>query len=425
MKYSRTLKRTFLTACAVATVVTMASTGFGSADTLPGASRNVVSELSRGEPDAAAPPVLVGLDAAMTGGAGQSGEAIKRGAIIALEEINDAGGVLGRRLELVIRDNRGIPDRGVDNIEQLSEIDDLVAVIGGIHTPVALAEIKTIHSNELIYLAPWAAGTPVVDNGHDPNFVFRVSVRDEYAGGYLIEAAKSRGYKRPGLLLWRTGWGRSNEAAMKAAMSRIGMQPAGVQWFNTSERDLSDQIDELTLAGADVIMLVAGPTEGLTVVKEMAGRAADHRLPIISHWGITGADFTTMAGNALDKVDLTFLQTYSFFEPPFPEKSERFYQAYCARFGPCDSKADVISPVGTAHAYDLMYLLKQAIEKAGTIDRRAVRAAFEKLERHKGLVRVYDPPFTPARHDALDVSDFRLCRYGPDGSIIPVSTAAN
>ncbi|MGI9464004.1 MAG: ABC transporter substrate-binding protein, partial [Aestuariivirgaceae bacterium] len=83
------------------------------------------------------------------------------------------------------------------------------------------------------------------------------------------------------------------------------------------------------------------------------------------------------------------------------------------------------SPVGTAHAYDLVHLLKKAIEKAGTIDRRAVRTAFEQLERHKGLVRVYDPPFTPARHDALDISDFRLCRYGPDGSIIPVSMAAN
>ncbi|MGI9412718.1 MAG: ABC transporter substrate-binding protein, partial [Hyphomicrobiales bacterium] len=365
------------------------------------------------------------LDAAMTGGAGQSGEAIKRGLVIALEEINAAGGVLGRPLELVVRDNHGMPDRGVDNIEALSQLDDLVAVVGGIHTPVAMAELKTIHRNELLYLAPWAAGTLLVDNGHDPNFVFRLSVRDEYAGGYLIKAAMQRGFKRPGLLLWRTSWGRSNETAMKTAMTRMGMEPAGVQWFNTSERDLSDQIDELVLAGADVIMLVASPTDGRTAVKEMARRTQEHRLPIISHWGITGADFVAMAGGAVDKVDLTFLQTYSFFEPPFPEKSERFYQTYCARFGPCESKADVISPVGTAHAYDLLHLLKLAIDKAGSIDRGAVRAAMEQLGRHEGLVRVYDTPFTAARHDALDESDFRLCRYGPDGAIIPVSIAGN
>ena len=361
----------------------------------------------------------------MSGGAGQSGESIKRGLVIALEEINEAGGVLGRPVELVIRDNRGLPDRGVDNIKQLAEFDDLVAVVGGIHTPVAVAELEAIHDNQLIYLAPWAAGTQLVDNDYDPNFVFRVSVRDEYAGGYLIKAAMQRGYKRPGLLLWRTSWGRSNEAAMKSAMKRLGIKPAAVQWFNTSERDLSDQIDELTLAGADVIMLVANPTDGLTAVKDVASRAAAHRLPIISHWGITGADFPSMAGAALLDVDLTFLQTYSFFEPPFPEKSERFFEAYCARFGPCATKADVISPVGTAHAYDLAYLLKLAIEKAGTIDRAAVRAALETLPRHEGLVRVYDPPFTPARHDALDVSDFRLCRYGAEGAIIPVSLAAN
>lgn len=411
MTCSSVVRRTVLTACLI--LVAVAMTGTGSADDL--------NPIDPGTP----PPIFIGLDATMSGGTGQSGEAIKRGLVMALEEVNKAGGVLGRPLDLVIRDNRGLPDRGIDNIEQLAEIDDLVAVVGGIHTSVAVAELQAIHANELVYLVPWAAGTQLVENDYDPNFVFRVSVRDEYAGGFLINAAKQRGYKRPGLLLWRTSWGRSNEVAMKSAMKRIGMKPAAVQWFNTSERDLSNQIDELTLAGADVIMLVANPTDGLTAIKEIAGRAAAHRLPVISHWGITGADFTTMAGSALSKVDLMFLQTYSFFEPPFPKKSERFYEAYCARFGPCSSKADVISPVGTAHAYDLVYLLKLAIEKAGTIDRRAVRSALENLPRHDGLVRVYDPPFTPSRHDALDVSDFRLCRYGADGAIIPVSAAAN
>ena len=412
MTFSSVVRRTLLSACLSFAVVLMA--GAVSAN-----------DFNSSVPDATPEPILLGLDAAMSGGAGQSGEAIKRGLVIALEEINKAGGVLGRPLELVIRDNRGLPDRGVDNINQLAELDDLVAVVGGIHTPVAVAELKAVHDNELIYLAPWAAGTQLVDNEHNPNFVFRVSVRDEYAGGFLIKAAMQRGYKRPGLLLWRTSWGRSNETAMKTAMKRFGIEPAAVQWFNTSERDLSDQIDELTLAGADVIMLVANPTDGLTAVKEVARRAAAHRLPVISHWGITGADFPSMAGAALLEVDLTFLQTYSFFEPPFPEKSERFFEVYCARFGPCETKADVISPVGTAHAYDLAFLLKMAIERAGTIDRRTVRAALENLPRHEGLVRTYDPPFTPARHDALDVSDFRLCRYGAGGAIIPVSLAGN
>lgn len=368
-------------------------------------------------------PIVIGLDAALTGGSGQSGEAIRRGLVIALNEINSAGGVLGRKLELVERDNRSVPDRGVDNIYELSEIPNLVAVFGGISTPVALAELPAIHETKTLYLGPWAAGTPVVDNGYEPNFVFRVSVRDQHAGPFLIKAALDRGFKRPGLLLWRSGWGRSNEAAMTSAMKEMGVTPAGIEWFNASERDLSDQIENLVLAGADVIMMVASVPEGLTAVKAMAARPAEHRLPIISHWGITGGDFFVAGREAIEAVDLTFLQTYSFYQPEFPEKSDTFYKSYCERFGPCDGRNDIFSPVGTAHAYDLAYLLKAAIEQAGTIDRAAVRDAMEQLQRHDGLVRVYDPPFTAQRHDALDASDFKLCRYGPDGEIMPLSLA--
>jgi branched-chain amino acid transport system substrate-binding protein len=371
--------------------------------------------------EASQAPLLIGLDAALTGGAGQSGEAIRRGLLIALDEINSAGGVLGRQLQLVERDNRGIPDRGIDNIYELADIPGLVAVFGGIHTPVALAELPAIHETKTLYLGPWAAGTPVVENGHSPNYVFRVSVRDQHAGPFLIQAALDRGFKRPGLLLWRTGWGRSNEAAMTAAMRHLEIDGAGVEWFNTSERNLSDQIGRLQLAGADVVMLVANPTDGLNAVEAMAALPREHRLPIISHWGITGGDFFGLGRTAIEAVDLTFLQTYSFFEPPFPAKSQAFYTSYCVRFGPCDDEADIFSPVGSAHAYDLAYLLKAAIERAGSGDRETVRTAMENLQRHEGLVRVYDPPFTAERHDALDASDFRLCRYGPDGAIVPLS----
>ena len=370
--------------------------------------------------DPTADPILIGLDADMSKGAAQSGEAIRRGLVLAIEEINARGGVLERPLSLVVRDHRGTPARGRDNIEDFAAMDGLVAVVGGIHTPVALAELEAIHRHGLPYLGPWAAGTPVVSNGYEPNFVFRVSVRDEHAGGYLVEAARNRGFKRLGLLLWRTGWGRSNEAAMHEALARQGLHPAAVAWFNTGEQNMSAQIDKLRAAGAEVIMLVANPVEGLIAIREIARRPEAERLPIISHWGITGGDFFAKAGDALSRVDLSFLQTFSFFDPPFPDRAARLYEAYCARFGGCRSPADVISPVGTAHAYDLVQLLSQAVERAGTTDRAAIRKSLERLGRYEGLMRDYDPAFTLDRHDALDASDFRLCRFDENGAIVPI-----
>lgn len=368
-----------------------------------------------------AKPIIVGLDADMSSGSAQGGEAIRRGILLAIDEVNAAGGVLGRPFELRVRDHRGNPARGIDNIEEFAAMDDLVAVVGGIHTPVAMAELESIHKHEILYLGPWAAGTPIVDNPYNPNFVFRISVRDEHAGGFLIDAALERGFRKPGLLLWRTSWGRSNQTAMQDWLVRLGREPAPVQWFNSGQEDLSEQIDALVALGTDVVMLVANPVDGLALVRTMAARPEEHRLPIISHWGITGGDWHKGAAAALARIDLTFLQTYSFVAPPIADRGERFYHAYCAKFSDCRGPADVISPVGTAHAYDLIHLLVMAIDKAGTTERAKVRTAMERLGHYEGVMRDYDPPFTAERHDALDASDFRLSRYDENGGIRPAT----
>lgn len=374
-------------------------------------------------PVAAEPPapIVIGLDADMSAGAAQSGEAIRRGIVLAMDEINARGGVLGRPLELLVRDHRGNPARGIDNIDEFAQVENLVAVIGGLHTPVAMAELEAIHRHRIVYLGPWAAGTPIVTNGFEPNYVFRVSVRDEFAGRFLIDAALERGFRRPGLLLWRTAWGRSNERAMNDALAQLGRRPAAIAWFNTGHQDFSDEIEALVRSGADIVMLVANPVDGLAAVQAMATRAKTARLPVISHWGITGGDFYGKDPEAIAAIDLTFLQTFSFATPPFPGRAERVYGAYCEAFQDCTRPENVISPVGTAHAYDLVHLLKLAIERAGTTERGAVRAALENLDRFEGLMRDYDPAFTPERHDALDVSSFRLARFTDGGGIEPLT----
>ncbi len=368
----------------------------------------------------AAEPIVVGLDADMSAGAAQGGEAIRRGIVLAIDEINAAGGVLGRPLELAIRDHRGNPARGIDNINELAELPGLVAVVGGIHTPVAIAELEAIHRNRVIYLGPWAAGTPVTDNGYDPNYVFRVSVRDELAGGFLVEKALERGFTRLGLLLWRTAWGRSNEQAMTDALAVRGLEPVGVEWFNTATPDVAEQIQRLADRGAEAIMLVANPVDGAVAIRDMAQRPPKERLPVISHWGITGGDFHRGIAAEIAAVDLTFLQTFSFVEPPIPARAERLLHAYCARFKDCGDAANIISPAGTAHAYELIQLLKLAIEAAGSVDREEVRAALESLERYDGIMKNYRPPFTAARRDALDRTSFTLSRFTPEGGIVPV-----
>lgn len=365
-------------------------------------------------------PILVGLDADMTSGSAQSGVAIRRGIELAIDEINARGGILGRPVALVVRDHRGNPARGIDNIVELAGMPGLVAVVGGLHTPVALAELPAIHEHRVIYLGPWAAGTPVVDNGYAPNFVFRVSVRDAFAGGFLIDRALAHGFRRPGLLLENTGWGRSNEKAMKAALARHGLTPAAVQWFNWGSKQFEAQLAKFDTTGCDVILLVANAPEGSAVMNAIAALPEKKRLPVISHWGITGGNFFEETRVALQRTDLSFLQTFSFTATRSNPRTAALVQSYIARYDDCDAIEQIKSPVGTAHAYDLVHLLALAVEAAGSIDRHRVRNALERIEHYRGLVRDYAPPFSPERHDALDANDFHLARYARNGTIVRI-----
>lgn len=363
--------------------------------------------------------IVIGLSADMSRSTAQSGEAIRRGALIAIEEINASGGVLGRPLSLNVSDHRGIPARGSDNIARFANDPNVVAVIGGLHTPVAMAEVTPVHAHGLVYLGPWAAGTRVVENGYKPNFVFRVSVRDEYAGQFLIDAAIKRGAKKPGMLLWNNAWGRSNEVAINAALRSHAMPPAPTAWFNNDPENVGEEIEKLYQAGADVMLLVANPSDGVRVIRAMAERPQEQRLPVISHWGITGGNFYDQVSDVINHVDLTFLQTYSFLEPTFPDKSHDFLKRYCSQFKDCGAES-VFSPVGTAHAYDLVMLLTMAIKQTGNTDRMAIRNALESIPAYAGLVRSYSPPFSEDDHDALDRSDFSLAEYDHSGVIRPI-----
>lgn len=365
-------------------------------------------------------PILIGLDADMSSGSRMSGEAIRRGIVVAIDEINRSGGVLGRPLELVVRDHRGNPARGMDNIEEFALTEGLVAVIGGIHTPVALAEMDSIHRHRIIYLSPWAAGTPIVDNGREPNYAFRVSACDACTSQFLVARTFGLGYKRPALLLENTGWGVSSEKAITFQLQLKGLETSAVIWFHRGTVDFTEQIEKARSEGADVILLVSNSPEGAVLVKSMAALPEEHRLPVISHWGITGGDFFEETRDTLPKVDFVFMQTFSFLDPPNPQKAMEVYEAYKRLFPETTSPRDVFSPVGTAHAYDLVHILSLAIKRAGTTDRPAVRDALERIERYEGLMRLYGPPFTADNHEALNTSDMRLAKYDKDGAIVPV-----
>jgi tripartite ATP-independent transporter DctP family solute receptor len=360
--------------------------------------------------------IIIGLNADVVAASALSGLAIKRGIQLAITEINQQGGLLGKKLRLIVKDNSGLSIRGRNNMMYFSKLDNLAAVMCGIYSPIALAELDIVHDKQIIFLNPWAAATKIVDNGYSPNFVFRVSVRDEDAGPFLIEKALEK-YKNIALLLVNDGWGKGNEKSMTRALMQKNLKPVSVQWFNWGEKDMSHQLSNIERSGADVIIMVSAAAEGAFIIKSMAARAK--KLPVISHWGITGGHFWKAVNRELEIVQLSFLQSFSFFNAS-TEKSRYLIKQYFHTYG-VDQIRQIFAPVGTAHAYDLVHLLAMAIKKAGSIDSQAVRDAMEQLDEYHGVVKHYNPPFTPERHDALDHSSFLLCKFSHNGCIVPIN----
>src|SRR3989442_10013958 len=244
----------------------------------------------------AKPPVVVALVAAMSGGSALSGEAIKRGLTIAIDEINAKGGVLGgRKIELVIRDEEGNPGKGVTAARDVIEREKAVVVFGGIHSPVGLAMLPVFHELKVPYVGPWAAATGITRNGRNPNFMFRVSANDDIVDHFLAKHVTDKlGKKKPGIILENTPWGASNQEGLTKWFGQLGAQPVGFEKFNWGDPDMSPQLLRLRNGGADAIVLVANAPEGAPVVKSRA--KIGWGCPTTPPWGIGGGAFPRPTG---------------------------------------------------------------------------------------------------------------------------------
>lgn len=365
-------------------------------------------------------PVYIGLDAEFGLAGSTSAQAIELGIRVAIDEINRAGGVLGGRpLALKITDNRSVTARGIKNLEKLAKVPDLVAVFEGRFSPVVLECIDKAHQLEMILLAPWSAADAITENGRYPNYVFRLSLRDKFAISTMFRYARKKGAQRVGLLLPNTSWGRSNQTAVQG-YSKHYLLPSVVAtaWYNWGDPSMINKYLTLWQAGAEAIIFVANDVEAAILIPEVARLPEQQRLPIISHWGVTGGRFVELVDDALDKVDFSMIQTFSFYKAD-KARVDRFMTGAGRLFG-LSRIEQIKSPVGVGHAYDLTHILARAIDLAGTTDRPAIRDALEQVKNYQGLVKNFKQPFSPTRHDALGADAVFMARYRSDGSIMPL-----
>jgi branched-chain amino acid transport system substrate-binding protein len=359
--------------------------------------------------------IKIGLVTALSGQSARAGEAITRGLQVAIDELNASGGVLGKKFELLRRDDEATPAKGVIAARELVHKEKVAVLFGGLDTPVSIAIVPIMNEAKVPFMGPWAAGTPITKNGANPNYVFRVSAVDEIVDKAMLQyAQKNFNAKKPGLILVNNPWGESNEKGLKEAMAAKGITPAGIEKFEGNDVDVVPQLTRLKNAGADSLFLVGNVGPSAQVVKSLDRMG--WKPPIVSHWGPAGGRFTELAGPSAPSVH--FVQTYSFFGNQRPV-GQKVLKALMAKYPDIKGAGDVTPAVGVANAYDAMMLTALAIKNAGSTDGEKIREGYYKIASYDGLIKSYKQPFTATNHDAINENDYVWTQF-IDNEILPV-----
>ena len=374
------------------------------------------------------PPVQVGFDGAFGATGTITSEAIKYGLDMAIDEINAAGGVLGgRRIELVVKDNRANPARGKANMQDFAAMPEVVAVFGGAFSTVMLESLGVAHEARINLLLPWSSADELIDNGRQPNYAFRIGIHDDLSALAMLSRAREHGYKRIGLMVANSGWGRSNMSAFERHLKKMpDMKVVGIDWHNAGTTSLIDKYDRLQQAGAQAIILVMTGRELGPLLREVGERLAVNStpavLPLLAHGGgVVGWRLFDAHGAVLKRIDLSAAQSFSLFRLP-PSKAEAIVAKARKAYG-IDLYKDYDGPVGFANAYDLMHILARAIDLAGSAERSKVRDALENVRNYDGLMRRYARPFEPGRHEAASLAQIVFTRFRADGVLVPADGA--
>ncbi len=345
----------------------------------------------------AADPIKIGVDGPFTGGSSSMGVSMRDGVRLAVDEINKAGGVLGRPIQLVERDDEAKNERGVQIAQELINKEKVVALVGYINTGVALASQRFFQEAKIPVMNNVATGSLVTHQFDDQpeNYVFRNSAHDSIQAPMVVEEAITRrGYKKVAILADSTNYGQLGRADLEKALELKGIKAVAVEKFNIKDVDMTAQLLKAKEAGADVVLTYGIGPELAQIANGMT--KLGWKVPMIGSWTLSMANYIDNAGPGGEgaRMPQTFIQ-----EPTTP-KRQSFIVSYLKTFNPKNSRID--SPVSAAQGYDSVYLLAAAIKQAGSTDGPKIKAALEDLKTPiDGVITTYNKPFSKADHEAI------------------------
>jgi branched-chain amino acid transport system substrate-binding protein len=352
----------------------------------------------------AAEPIKIGVSGPYTGGSAPMGVSMRDGVRLAAAEINAKGGVLGRKIELVERDDEAKNERGVQVAQELINKEHVVATVGYINTGVALASQRFYQQGKIPVMNNVATGSIVTHqfDKEPQNFIFRNSANDTIQSEMIArEAVDHRKFKKVAILADSTNYGQLGRQDLEKALEKRGIKPVAEEKYNIGDVDMTAQLLKAKQAGAEIVLTYGIGPELAQIANGM--EKIGWHVPIVGSWTLAMANFIDNAGKNGEgtRMPQTFIQ-----DPDTPQR-KAFIDAYIKEYKPQGGRMP--SAVSAAQGYDSIYLLAAAIKQAGSTDGTKIAQALENLhEKVEGVVTTYNKPYSHTDHEAINFDNTKM-----------------
>ena len=342
--------------------------------------------------------IKVGAILAVTGGASFLGGPESRTLEMMVQEINASGGINGNKIELIIKDSAGDPEKAISFAKQLIEEDKVFAIIGP-STSGETMKIKNIAEEAQMILLSCAAAEVIVNPV--AKYVFKTPQKDSHAVQKIYGTMKDMGISKIAILTGNTGFGNAGKGQLEKIAPDFGIEILASEVYDKKETDLSAVVAKL-MANKDIQAVVNWsivPAQGI-LAKNM--RQAGWDVPLFQSHGFGNIKYVEAGGAASEGIIFPAGRLLVADDLPDtnPQKALliKYKNDYESKF------TDQVSTFG-GHAYDALTILVRGIKKGG-MDKEKVRDAIENLQGVAGTAGIFN--FSPEDHNGLDIDSFEM-----------------
>jgi branched-chain amino acid transport system substrate-binding protein len=315
-------------------------------------------------------PIKVGEFASLTGGNASFGQSSHQGTQMAIDELNAAGGELGRKFQLISEDDQSQAGQPATIVQKLIAQDKVIAILGEVASSKSLEAAPICQQNHIPMISPASTNAKVTATG---DYIFRVCFIDPFQGTVMAKFALGKGWMKVAVLTdvkqdYSVGLA---ESFVKYFTANGGMI-VKTQEYNSGDKEFRAQLTSIKAAQPDAVFVPGYYGEVALIGKQ--ARLLNLKAPLLGGDGWEGESLLKVAGTALDG---SYFSTHFSVEDSNP-RVQGFIKAFRARY---HESPDAMAALG----YDSAMILADAIKRAGTTDGAALRDAIAGTKDHEGI----------------------------------------